>query len=430
MSLDFAVEPDFAEKLRWMKEFVESEAYPLETLEWTPESWVAATRPLKQQVRDRGLWAAHLPPELGGMGLGLVHLGLMYEVIGRSGHAAEIFGNPAPDSGNAVMMASCVTEAQRATYLAPLLAGDVRSAFSMTEPGAGSDPTRLTTSAVLDGDEWVINGHKWFTSNGSIADFLIVMCLTEPDAASHHRYSMLFVPGGTPGVEIVRDIPNMHDPDRPRWRAGAHTHSEIRFVDARVPAENVLGERGRGFQLAQARLGPARVHRCMEWIGLCHRAFDMLCEWSLSREAFGSTLAEKQTVQNWIADSYAEIEATRLLVLQTAGKIEQIGDAATRTDISAIKFTTARVLHDVIDRTIQAHGSLGYSGDLPLEEMYRYARSARIVDGPDEVHRVTVARRVLSGYERAAVPTEHVPTRRRAAHERFAAYLDEVSANT
>jgi acyl-CoA dehydrogenase len=326
-------------------------------------------------------------------------------------------------------MAKSVTDEQRATYLTPLLAGEIRSAFSMTEPGAGSDPTRLTTTAVRDGDEWVINGHKWFTSNGSIADFLIVMCLTDPDASPHQRYSMIFVPADAPGVDVVRDIPNMDEPEHPRWRPGHHTHSEITYVDVRVPMSNILGRPGEGFQLAQARLGPARVHRCMEWIGKCHRAFDMLCEYALSRELFGSTLAQKQTVQNWIADSYAEIEATRLLILQTAWKIEQFGDSATRTDISAIKFKTATVLHDVIDRAIQAHGSLGYSADLPLEEMYRSARNARIVDGPDEVHRVTVARRVLNGYQPAAVPTEHIPTRRRAARERFAADLDEIAAN-
>jgi acyl-CoA dehydrogenase len=287
----------------------------------------------------------------------------------------------------------------------------------------------ITSHAELQGDEWVINGHKWFTSNGSIADFLIVMCLTNPDRPPRDRFSMIIVPAGTPGVGIIRDIPNMEQPVAPRWRAGGHTHAEILFRDVHVPRENLLGVEGQGFRLAQARLGPARTHRCMEFIGQCHRAFDMMCERALSREVFGTTLASRQTVQNWIADSATQIQAARLMTLYTAWKIEQMGDAAARVEISSIKFMVANTLHDVVDRALQVHGALGYSADLPLEEMYRYARNARIVDGPDEVHRETVARQILKRYVGRPVPTEHIPTRRSAARQRFAAYLDEVDAN-
>jgi len=426
MAWDFSTEPEFQEKLDWMRAFVRTEVFPLETIDWTQAQWKEVTAPLKQQVRDRGLWAAHLPPELGGMGLGLVHLGLMYEIIGMSDAAAEIFGNPAPDSGNAVMMAPVVTEDQRTRWLQPLLNGDIRSAFSMTEPapGAGADPTMLRTTAVRDGNEWVIKGHKWFTSNGSIADFLIVMCVTNPEAGAVKGASLIIVPANTAGVEIVRDIPNMDHPGRVTgWYAGKHTHTEIMYRDVRVPYGNILGAEGQGFALAQARLGPARVHRCMEWIGQCHRAFDMLCEYALTREAFGGPLSDKQIVQAWVADSAAQISAARLMVLNTAWQIEQHGAQAVRADISLIKVFVAQVLHDVVDRAVQVHGSLGMSGDMPLEEMYRATRRARIIDGPDEVHRQTAARLLLKGYRPSYPPTEHVPTRRAAALEQYGDFL-------
>jgi acyl-CoA dehydrogenase len=425
VSWDFSTDPEFQDRLDWMRKFVTDEIFPLEVIDWTPAQWAAVSAPLKQQVREAGLWAPHLPPELGGMGFGLVELGLMYEIIGMSGHAAEIFGNQAPDSGNAVMMAGAATPYQRKEYLQPLLDGKLRSAFSMTEPGAGSDPTMITTRARRDGDGWVINGHKWFTSNGSEADFLLVMCLTNPDTAKRDAFTIFIVPKSAPGVEVVRDIPNMENPYDPRWRAGGHTHAEIIYRDVRVPEENVLGEPGQGFRLAQSRLGPARVHRCMEWIGLAGRIFDMMCERALSRTVSGSRLADKQTVQNWIADSAAQIQGSRLMTLYAAWKIDQGGDRSARQEISMIKFTIANMLHDVVDRAIQLHGSLGFSADIPLEEMYRYARNARIVDGPDEVHRVTAARQILKGYQPAEPPTEHIPTRREAARARFADLLEK-----
>jgi acyl-CoA dehydrogenase len=426
---DFSTDPQVQERLDWMRSFVVDEVFPLEVIDWTPEQWAGVSSPLKQKVVDAGLWAPHLPPELGGNGYGLIELGLMYEIIGMSGHAAEIFGNQAPDSGNAVMMSGAVTDEQRRAYLQPLLDGKLRSAFSMTEPGAGSDPTMISTTARLDGDSWVLDGHKWFTSNGAEADFLLVMCRTDPDAPPREAFSILIVPTDLPGVDIVRNIANMENPTDPRWHAGGHTHAEIRYRDVRVPRENLLGARGQGFRLAQSRLGPARVHRCMEFVGLATRAFDMMCERAVSRELFGSRLADKQLVQSWIAESAAQIHAARLMTLHTAWKVERDGDSASRQEISTIKFVVANMLVDVVDRALQVHGSLGFSADMPIEAMFRYARNARIVDGPDEVHQVTAARHILKGIEPRATPTEHIPTRRDAARARYADVLLELDGN-
>jgi acyl-CoA dehydrogenase len=370
-------------------------------------------QPLQEQVKAEGLWAAHLSPALGGMGFGQVRLGLMHEILGQSPLAPVVFGNNAPDSGNAELLAVGIEMSgdttHRSKWLQPLLDGDLRSAFSMTEPDtAGSDPTLLRTSAVRDGDEWVINGHKWFTSNGSVADFLIV-------------------PVDTPGVDVVRDVSTMEDPHTPYGRFG--NHAEIKYVDVRVPVENLIGNEGSGFVLAQHRLGPGRIHHCMRWLGQSKRAFDMLCERAVSRYAHGSMLAEKQTIQNWVADSMAEMAAARLMTLQAAWKMDQEGAAAARVEIAMIKYFGAKVLYDVIDRAIQVHGSLGFSSDLPLESMYRNARAARIYDGPDEVHRQTVARRVLKSYEPHEVPTEHIPTRRAEAQRRFADLLVDLTAD-
>src|SRR6202011_1921648 len=306
----------------------------------------------------------------------------------------------------------------------PLLAGDLRSAFSMTEPDTpGSDPTQLRTRAVRDGDEWVIAGHKWFSSTGSIADFLIVMAVSDPDARPSQRASMFIVPRETPGVEILRDVPTMEHP----WEQfGAYGgHSEILYNGVRVPGEALLGAQGGGFVLAQQRLGPGRIHHCMRWLGVARRAFDMMCERATYRYAHGSVLAEKQTVQNWVADSAAEMQAARLMPLHAAWVMDTQGARAAMVDVALIKFYGAKVLHDVVDRALQLHGSLGYSTDLPLEQMYRFARAARIYDGPDEVHRQSVARQILAGYQAPpdGVPSEHLPTRRAQARERFADLL-------
>ncbi len=432
MSWDFSTEPEFQAKLDWMTDFVRANVWPLETLydELGWDGLVTTVRPLQDQVRAQGLWAAHLEPELGGQGFGQVRLGLMHEILGTSPIAPLVFGNAAPDSGNSEILALAGSPEQKDRYLHPLLAGDLKSAFSMTEPDtAGSDPTLLRTAAVKDGDEWVINGHKWFSSNGSIADFLIVMAVTDPEARPHQRASMFIVDTDTPGVNIVRDVATMEHPHDSFGRYG--NHAEILYEDVRVPAQALLGAPGAGFLIAQQRLYPGRIHHCMRWLGVARRAFDMLCERSLYRYAHGSTLAQHQSVQNWIADSAAEMQAARLMTLHAAWKMDSDGVLGARRDIAMIKYFGARVLHDVVDRAVQAHGALGYSTDLPLEAMYRFARAARIYDGPDEVHRASVARQVLRGYEAPAdgIPSEHVPTRREAARRQFAGLLETVTAN-
>src|SRR3954463_11482714 len=432
MAWDFSTEPEFQEQLDWMTEFVREEIWPLETLmgelEW--DQTMRAVAPLQDEVRERGLWAAHLDPELGGQGFGQVKLGLMHEVLGTSPLAPFAFGNAAPDSGNSEILALAGSPEQKDRYLHPLLAGDLRSAFSMTEPEtAGSDPTALRTRAERDGDSYVINGHKWFSSNGSIADFLIVMAVTDPDARPHQRASMFIVPADTPGVNILRDVPTMEHPQEEFGKYGGH--AEILYEDVRIPGHALLGAEGAGFLIAQQRLYPGRIHHCMRWIGVATRAFDMLCERATYRVAAGKELGRHQSVQNWIADSAAEMQAARLMTLHAAWKMDTEGVAAARKDISLIKFYGANVLINVVDRALQAHGSLGYSTDLPLEAMYRYARGARFYDGPDEVHRASVARQILRGYEPPPdnVPTEHVPTRREAARERFADLLAAVTSN-
>ncbi len=430
MAWDFSTEPEFEAKLEWMRAFMKEEVFPLEVLAGKIDepAFKEIVRKLQNEVKAQGLWATHLPPELGGQGWGQVKLGLMHEIEGQSIWGPTIFGNQAPDSGNSEILALAGTPEQKRRWLYPLLEGEMRSAFSMTEPdNPGSDPTSLSTTAILDGDHWVINGHKWFTSNAMIADFLIVMVVTEPDAAPHQRASMIIVPKETPGVTVVRNIPTMAT-EHEHYGTG---HSEVIYENVRVPASYILGNRGDGFKLAQQRLGPGRIHHCMRWLGQGRRALDMLCERALQRETSTGPLAGKQTVQNWIADSVAEHQAARLLTLHAAWKMDTFGVAAARKEISIIKFWGGKVLHDVIDRAIQIHGSLGFSADLPLEEMYRHARAARLYDGPDEVHRVTVARLTLKDYSRpdGIWPREHIPTRYAAAREKFAAMLDEATAN-
>ncbi|MER5917004.1 acyl-CoA dehydrogenase family protein [Streptomyces sp. NPDC001982] len=345
----------------------------------------------------------------------------MNELIGRSELAPMVFGNNAPDSGNAELLAiafeTVANDDLRKTWLDPLLAGVLRSAFCMTEPGAGSDPTLLATTAELVDGYWVVNGSKWFSSNASASDFLIVMAVTDPDAAPHERCSMILVPTTTPGVDVVRDIPTMDDPEPVFGALG--NHSEVRFTEVRVPESSLLGHRGRGFELAQARLGPGRLHHCMRWVGQAQRALDMMCERAVSRRVSGGMLAEKQTVQNWIADSRAELAAMRLMTMHAAWTVDRFGAKAARDEIAMIKFFGAPLLHRILDRAIQVHGALGFSGDLPLEHMYRAARAAHLYDGPDEVHRVAVARRTLRAIAPVEVPSEHIPTRRAAAMSRY-----------
>lgn len=430
---DFSTAPEFEAKLEWMRDFVKREVYPLEAVEGvTEEEFDRLLEPLREQVKDQGLWAAHLPPELGGQGFGALELGLMNEISGRSIFGPMVFGSQAPDAGNAELIAASGTEEQKERWLHPLLEGKLKSAFSMTEPDtAGSDPTLLRTVATKVDGGWRVDGRKWFTSNGSAADFLVVMVVTDPEAPPRSRASMMLIPTDAKGLRIVRDVPTMEDPvgERGRFRAGGFGHAEISYESVFVPDADVLGAPGEGFLLAQRRLGPGRIQHCMRWLGQSQRAFEMMCERAVSRYAFGSTLAEKGVVREWIADSAAEMQAARLMTLHAAWRIDREGAKAARQEIGMIKYFGAGVLFNVIDRAIQLHGGLGYSTDLPLESMYRNARAARIYDGADEVHRDNVARRILAEYQPHEVPSENVPARRAAAAEKFAELIDTAALN-
>jgi acyl-CoA dehydrogenase len=387
-----------AERLEQVRAFMDERVLPNEhVLDREDEEADALVAELRAEVKEAGLWAPHVPPEAGGTGTGFLDYAYLNEQIGRTVWGQLVFGCQAPDAGNAEILHLFGTEEQKERFLHPLVAGEIRSFFSMTEPEVpGSDPTTLRTRATRDGDEWVIDGHKWFSSGAEGAAFGIVMAVTDPDADPHRRASQILVPADTAGVEVVRAIPTMGHRGR-NWS----THCEVRYTNVRVPVGNLLGGEGDGFLIAQKRLGPGRIHHVMRWLGQMQRAFEMLCSYSLEREAFGGTLAEKQTVQNWIADSAAEIQACRLMTLQAAHRLDE-GDEA-RVEVSLIKFYAARVLHDVIDRALQVHGGLGMTDDTPLAVMYRMARGARIYDGADEVHKMVVARRILRSFEGGGV---------------------------
>jgi acyl-CoA dehydrogenase len=375
--------------------FMEEHVYPAEAaLAREDDAADDLIEELRARARSEGLWAPHLPSEAGGSGTGFLQYAYLNEEIGRSTWAQLVFGCQAPDAGNAEILHHFGTEEQKARWLRPLVAGEIRSFFSMTEPEvAGSDPTTLRTRATRDGEDWVISGHKWFSSGADGAAFAIVMAVTDPAAPPHRRASQIIVPADAPGVEIVRPVPVLGHTGR-----GWSTHCEVRYTDVRVPVENTLGEPGDGFRIAQKRLGPGRIHHVMRWLGQMERAFELMCTYALEREAFGSRLADKQTIQNWIADSAAEIQACRLMTLDAAHKIDAGGEA--RVEISLIKFYAARVLHDVIDRALQTHGARGLTDETPLGQMYAMARGARIYDGPDEVHRMVVSRRILRAFEK------------------------------
>jgi len=386
--------PDLiADRRDQVRSFMEEHVYPNEqALAREDEAADVLVAELRQEAKAAGLWAPHLPPEAGGTGSGFLEYAYLNEEIGRSMYAQLIFGCQAPDAGNGEILHLFGTERQKKDFLEPLVAGATRSFFGMTEPEvSGSDPTGLRSRGVRDGDEWVINAHKWFSSGADGAGFGIVMVVTDPEAEAHKRASMILVPTDTPGYELVRKIPVMGHEGR-----GWGTHCETRFTDVRVPLENVLGEPGAGFRIAQKRLGPGRIHHVMRWLGQMQRAFDLMCSYALERKTFGEPLADKQTIQNWIAESAAEIQACRLMTMQAAQRIDD-GDEA-RVEISVIKFYAAKVLNDVIDRALQVHGGLGMTEDTPLASMWRQARAGRIYDGPDEVHKMVVARRVLRAY--------------------------------
>jgi acyl-CoA dehydrogenase len=380
----------FAEHRARYRAFMEEHVYPNEAkLQADDEATIGA---LRARAKAAGLWAPHLPPDAGGTGRGFLYYAHLNEEIGRSAYAQLVFNCQAPDAGNGEILHLFGTAEQKERFLRPLVEGTARSFFSMTEPEVpGSDPTTLRTRAARDGAEWVIDGHKWFSSGAEGAAFAIVMAVTEPEAPPHGRASQILVPVDTPGVEVVRAVPTMGHRGR-----GWSTHCEVTYSGVRVPVANTLGEVGDGFRIAQKRLGPGRIHHVMRWLGQMQRAFELMCRYALERETFGGPLADKQTVQNWIADSAAEIQACRLMTLDAADKIDR-GDEA-RVEVSLIKFYAARVLGEVIDRAIQVHGARGLTDETPLAAMAMMARGGRIYDGPDEVHRMVVARRILKSF--------------------------------
>jgi acyl-CoA dehydrogenase len=385
--------PEYAEARARYRAFMEEHVYPNEAaLEREDDTSLELIGSLQELGRSAGLWAPHVPPEAGGSGKGFLYYACVNEEIGRSLYAQLVFGCQVPDAGNAEILHLFGTPEQKRRFLGPLVAGELRSFFAMTEPEvSGSDPTGLRARALRDGDDWVIDGHKWFSSGADGAAFAIVMAVTDAGAEPHRRASQILVPADAAGVTVVRPIPVLGHAGR-----GWSTHCEVRFEGVRVPVENTLGEPGDGFRIAQKRLGPGRIHHVMRWLGQMQRAFELMCRYALEREAFGGPLAEKQTVQNWIADSAAEIQACRLLTMEAARKIDS-GDEA-RVEVSLLKFYAARVLGEVIDRAVQVHGARGLTDETPLSTMYLQARGARIYDGPDEVHRMVVARRVLKAF--------------------------------
>jgi acyl-CoA dehydrogenase len=384
---------DIAELRGRYRAFLDAHIVPAEpALNREDDDADALLADLRARAKTEGLWAPHVPPETGGTGRGFLVYAHLNEEIGRSVWAQLVFGCQAPDAGNAEILHLFGTPEQQERFLAPLVAGEVRSFFSMTEPEvSGSDPTLLRTRAVADGGEWVIDGHKWFSSGADGAAFGIVMAVTDPDAEPHRRATQIVVPADTPGVEIVRPVPVFGHRGR-----GWNTHCEVRYTGVRVPLANALGEPGDGFRIAQKRLGPGRIHHVMRWLGQMQRAFELMCSYALEREAFGGPLAEKQTVQTWIADSAAEIHACRLMTLDAARRIDEGSEA--RVEVSVLKFFAARALNDVIDRAVQVHGARGLTDETPLAQMLAMARAGRIYDGPDEVHRMVVARRILKSF--------------------------------
>jgi acyl-CoA dehydrogenase len=383
-----------------IKEFLRTEVYPLEP-DFLRRPFCELTPTLnetREKVKALGLWAPHLPKEHGGLGLTLSQFALVSEELGRTPIGHYLFNCQAPDIGNMEILLAHGTHEQKEKYFAPLARGEVRSCFSMTEPEhPGSNPTWMSTTAVKDGDDYVINGHKWFTSSAEGSSFAIVMAMTNPESSNpYKRASQIIVPIPTPGFQLVRNISVMGDEG-----SDYASHAEVKYESCRVPQGNLLGREGEGFAIAQERLGPGRIHHCMRWIGICERAFDLMCSYAARRELSpGVLLASKQNVQEWIAESRAEINAARLLVLKTARAIDAKGSSEVREDISLIKFFVAGILQKIIDRAIQVHGALGLTDATLLSYWYRHERAARIYDGPDEVHKIVVARSVLKKYMR------------------------------
>ena len=427
---DFETDPEFQKKLDWVDEFLRHEVEPLDLVLGDPYDKsdgraMAAIRPLQQQVKDQGLWACHLGPELGGQGYGQLKLALLNELLGRSRFAPSVFGCQAPDSGNAEIIAHYGTDEQKAKYLQPLLDGEISSCYSMTEPHAGADPTLFKVRAELDGDQWVINGEKWFSSNARYASFFIVMAVTNPDVSAYKGMSMFIVPADTPGINIIRNV-----------GLGAESsehgsHGYISYEDVRVPADHLLGGEGGAFVIAQTRLGGGRIHHAMRTIASARKAFDMMCERALSRQTRNGPLASLQMTQEKIADSWIEIEQFRLLVLRTAWLIDKHQDyKIVRKDISAVKVAMPKVLHDVAQRALHLHGALGVSNEMPFVGMMIASEALGLADGPTEVHKITLANQLLKQYKPVDTlfPSEHIPTKRDEARARFAEMLEHEVA--
>jgi acyl-CoA dehydrogenase len=401
--MDFAYGDRLDELLGRVRSFMDEHVYPVEAeamaaLDDEVKPGVAYPEiivGIRERARAEGLWNMFMPGDEHGTGLTNWEYGLLCEEMGRSPVVAPMaFNCAAPDTGNTEILAEHGTDEQQRQWLEPLLDGDIRSCFSMTEPEvAGSDPTTLQSRAELIDGEWVINGHKGFTSGAVGAEIAIAMVVTDPDAAPYARASMIIVPIDAPGFDLVRPVPVMGHDKGPG-------HCEIRYVDCRVPEANLLGPRGAGFAIAQDRLGPGRIHHCMRAIGTCERAIEMMCRRANEREAFGSKLADKQFIQDFVAKSRMETEQARLLTLKAAWKMDTEGKREARREISMIKVVAANVVMDVLDRAIQVHGSLGMSDDTPLAAMWRYSRMLKVADGPDEVHKMVIARRELNRYGR------------------------------
>lgn len=425
--IDFRVEPEFQEKLDWMNRFVREEVEPLDLLfpdggapyDVKNDKSRALLWPLRQKVREQGLWACHLAPELGGKGYGQLKLALMNEVIGRSSWAPTVFGCAAPDTGNAEILAMYGTEEQKKRFLQPLLDGEIVSTFAMTEPQAGADPKEFTCRAWRDGDEWVIEGEKWYASNARYAAFLIVMAVTNPEAAPHERMSMFIVPAETPGIVIKRNVPGMNDTEEDA------IHAYIHFDHVRVPLDAMLGGPGQGFKVAQSRLGGGRIHHAMRVVGQCNRALEMMLERAVSRRTQGRMLGDHQFVKGFIADSAIELEQYRLLVLKTAWMIDNLPHGAARTHIGMCKVAMAKVYHDIVQRAVHLHGALGTTHETPLAKMWMGVPMLAVADGPTEVHKVQVANALLKQARPAPglFPSDHIPTRREEAKRRFAQEL-------
>lgn len=396
--MDFEIPERIKTIIEMINEFIDKELIPLEPemLRRGFKTMVPVLEEKRQMVKQMELWAPNHPVECGGMGLSLLEHGLISEALGRTPIGHYVFGCQPPDAGNIEILHLHGTEEQREKYLKPLVEGTMRSCFSMTEVDMpGSNPILLETTAVKDGDDYVINGHKWYTSSADGAAFAIVMAVTNPEASKYLQASMIIVPTDTPGFNVVRNISVMgHE------GSDYASHAEILYQSCRVPQKNLLGPEGHGFVIAQERLGPGRIHHCMRWLGICSRSFDLMCKRASDRiiSPDGRTLATRQIIQSWIAESAAEIQAARLMTLHAAWKIDNVGVKEAREDISLIKFTVANTMQRVVDRALQVHGGLGMTDDTVLAYFYRGERAARIYDGADEVHKMTVARRILRNY--------------------------------